>query len=76
MKDYRFLDFIRNVGKHITVNYMMAKENVKRRISGEVGEGLSFAEFSYQLVQANDFCIYIKILIASYKWVAATNGEI
>ncbi|MGB4665159.1 MAG: tyrosine--tRNA ligase, partial [Bacteroidales bacterium] len=55
MKDYRFLDFIRNVGKHITVNYMMAKENVKRRISGEVGEGLSFAEFSYQLVQANDF---------------------
>ena len=55
MKDYRFLDFIRDVGKHITVNYMMAKENVKRRINGEVGEGLSFAEFSYQLVQANDF---------------------
>lgn len=55
MKEYRFLDFIRDVGKHITVNYMMAKDSVKKRISGEGGVGLSFTEFSYQLLQAYDF---------------------
>jgi tyrosyl-tRNA synthetase len=55
MKDYTFLTFIRDIGKHITVNYMMAKDSVKKRISGEAGEGMSFTEFSYQLMQGYDF---------------------
>lgn len=55
MKDYSFLNFIRDVGKHITVNYMMAKDSVKKRIAGEGNSGLSFTEFSYQLLQAYDF---------------------
>ena len=55
MKDYSFLAFIRDVGKHITVNYMMAKDSVKKRIAGEGGNGLSFTEFSYQLLQAYDY---------------------
>lgn len=55
MKDFTFLDFIRDVGKHITVNYMMAKDSVKNRISSESSEGMSFTEFTYQLVQGYDF---------------------
>lgn len=56
MKNFTFLDFIRNVGKLITVNYMMSKDSVKRRISGENGaDGMSFTEFSYQLLQGYDF---------------------
>ncbi len=55
MKDFSFLDFIRDVGKHITVNYMMAKDSVKNRISSESNEGMSFTEFTYQLVQGYDF---------------------
>ncbi len=55
MKDFSFLDFIRDVGKHITVNYMMAKESVKKRLSSEAKEGMSFTEFTYQLVQGYDF---------------------
>ncbi len=55
MKDFSFLDFIRDVGKHITVNYMMSKDSVKKRITGDSREGLSFTEFSYQLVQGYDF---------------------
>lgn len=55
MKDYSFLSFIRDVGKHITVNYMMAKDSVKKRLSGESSEGMSFTEFSYQLLQGYDF---------------------
>lgn len=55
MKEFSFLDFIRDIGKHITVNYMMSKDSVKKRISGEAGMGLSFTEFTYQLVQATDF---------------------
>lgn len=55
MKEFSFLEFIRDVGKHITVNYMMAKDSVKKRISGEGSEGMSFTEFSYQLVQGYDF---------------------
>lgn len=54
MKELSFLDFIRDTGKLITVNYMMAKDSVKKRFSGE-GEGMSFTEFTYQLVQAYDF---------------------
>lgn len=55
MKNVSFLEFIRDVGKHLTVNYMMAKDSVKKRLSGENAQGLSFTEFSYQLVQGNDF---------------------
>jgi tyrosyl-tRNA synthetase len=55
MKEYSFLDFIRDIGKHITVNYMMAKDSVKKRIGEESKTGMSFTEFSYQLVQGTDF---------------------
>jgi len=55
MKDFSFLDFIRDIGKHITVNYMMSKESVKKRIGSESKTGMSFTEFSYQLVQGYDF---------------------
>ena len=55
MKDFSFLDFIRDVGKHVTVNYMMAKDSVKKRLSSEAKEGMSFTEFTYQLVQGYDF---------------------
>ena len=55
MKNFSFLDFIRDIGKHITVNYMMAKDSVKNRISSESSEGMSFTEFTYQLVQGYDF---------------------
>ncbi len=56
MKSFSFLEFIRDIGKHLTVNYMMAKDSVKKRISGDDGaDGMSFTEFSYQLVQGNDF---------------------
>ncbi len=55
MKEYSFLQFIREIGKHITVNYMMSKDSVKKRIGSESKEGMSFTEFSYQLVQGTDF---------------------
>lgn len=55
MKDFSFLDFIRDIGKHITVNYMMAKDSVKKRLGEEAKMGLSFTEFSYQLVQGADY---------------------
>ena len=55
MKDFSFLGFIRDIGKHITVNYMMAKDSVKKRLDGESREGMSFTEFSYQLLQGYDF---------------------
>ena len=55
MKDYSFLGFIRDIGKHITVNYMMAKDSVKKRVGTDSKSGMSFTEFSYQLVQGTDF---------------------
>ena len=56
MKTFSFLDFVRDIGKHLTVNYMMAKDSVKKRFSGEAGvEGMSFTEFTYQLLQGYDF---------------------
>lgn len=55
MKDFSFLDFAREVGKHITVNYMMAKDSVKSRLNGTANDGLSFTEFTYQLLQGYDF---------------------
>ena len=55
MKNFTFLDFAREIGKHITVNYMMAKDSVKKRLSGEARDGMSFTEFTYQLLQGYDF---------------------
>ncbi len=55
MKDYSFLQFIRDIGKHITVNYMMSKDSVKSRLGSDSTTGMSFTEFSYQLVQGYDF---------------------
>lgn len=55
MKDFSFINFARDVGKRITVNYMMAKDSVKKRLSGDEGEGMSFTEFTYQLIQGYDF---------------------
>jgi len=55
MKEFSFLDFIRDVGKHITVNYMMSKDSVKKRLTPDSGSGMSFTEFTYQLVQGYDF---------------------
>ena len=55
MKDFTFLDFAREVGKHITVNYMIAKESVQQRLNGTARDGLSFTEFTYQLLQGYDF---------------------
>jgi len=55
MKDFSFLNFIRDIGKHITVNYMMSKDSVKKRLDSDTGGGMSFTEFTYQLVQGTDF---------------------
>lgn len=55
MKEFSFLEFVRDIGKHITVNYMMAKDSVKKRLGSDSKSGLSFTEFTYQLVQGTDF---------------------
>ncbi|MBI9034261.1 MAG: tyrosine--tRNA ligase [Bacteroidales bacterium] len=55
MKEFSFLDFVRDIGKHLTVNYMMAKDSVKKRLSSEAKTGMSFTEFTYQLLQGYDF---------------------
>jgi len=60
MKGYSFLDFTRDIGKHITVNYMMSKDSVKKRLSQESREGMSFTEFTYQLLQGYDFLYLYK----------------
>jgi tyrosyl-tRNA synthetase len=57
MKEYSFLEFIRDIGKHITVNYMMAKDSVKKRVGSDSNTGMSFTEFTYQLVQGYDFLV-------------------
>ena len=80
MKEFSFLDFIRNVGKHITVNYMMAKDSVKTRLSGDSADGLSFTEFTYQLIQGYDFVhLYRKLdctlqMGGSDQWGNITTG--
>lgn len=80
MKDFSFLEFIRTIGKHITVNYMMAKDSVKSRISGDDSEGLSFTEFSYQLIQGYDFLHLFKThdctfqMGGSDQWGNITTG--
>jgi len=60
MKEFSFLEFIRDVGKHITVNYMMSKDSVKKRLGSESRDGMSFTEFTYQLVQGFDFLYLYK----------------
>jgi tyrosyl-tRNA synthetase len=60
MKDYSFLGFIRDIGKHITVNYMMAKDSVKKRLGADSNSGMSFTEFTYQLVQGYDFLVLFR----------------
>lgn len=80
MKEFTFLDFIRDVGKHITVNYMMAKDSVKKRLSSESAEGMSFTEFTYQLVQGYDFLHLFKAknctlqMGGSDQWGNITTG--
>ena len=80
MKNVSFLDFIRDVGKHITVNYMMAKDSVKNRLTGESADGMSFTEFTYQLVQGYDFLHLYKNLDCtlqmggSDQWGNITTG--
>lgn len=79
MKDFSLIDFARDVGKHITVNYMMAKDSVKKRVSGE-GDGMSFTEFTYQLFQGYDFVHLYKSLDCklqiggSDQWGNITTG--
>ena len=80
MKNVSFLDFIRDAGKHITVNYMMAKDSVKNRISAESSDGMSFTEFTYQLVQGYDFLHLFKAhdctiqMGGSDQWGNITTG--
>jgi len=62
MKEFSFLDFIRDIGKHITVNYMMAKDSVKKRLGSDSKSGMSFTEFTYQLVQGYDFQVLYRDL--------------
>ncbi len=80
MSRFSFLDFIRDVGKFITVNYMMAKDSVKKRISSDDAEGMSFTEFTYQLVQGYDFLHLYKTLQCTFQmggsdqWGNITTG--
>ncbi len=80
MKDFSFLEFARDVGKHITVNYMMAKDSVKKRLAAESKEGMSFTEFTYQLIQGYDFLHLYKNLDCSLQmggsdqWGNITTG--
>lgn len=80
MKDFSFIEFARDVGKRITVNYMMAKDSVKKRISGEGGAGMSFTEFTYQLIQGYDFYHLHKVhncklqMGGSDQWGNITTG--
>lgn len=81
MKDFSFLDFVRNVGKHITVNYMMSKDSVKSRLSSESNVGMSFTEFTYQLIQGYDYLHLYKNFGAklqfggSDQWGNITTGS-
>ncbi len=81
MKNYSFLEFVRDIGKHITVNYMMAKDSVQKRLTGEARDGLSFTEFSYQLLQGYDFLYLYKTkncklqMGGSDQWGNITTGS-
>jgi len=71
MKEFTFLDFIRDIGKHITVNYMMAKDSVKKRLGSDSKSGMSFTEFTYQLVQGYDF----QVLFREHKCKLQMGGS-
>ena len=71
MKEFTFLDFIRDIGKHITVNYMMAKDSVKKRLGADSKSGMSFTEFTYQLVQGYDF----QVLYREHKCKLQMGGS-
>ena len=81
MKNYSFLEFVRDIGKRITVNYMMAKDSVQKRLNGEARDGLSFTEFSYQLLQGYDFLYLYKTkncklqMGGSDQWGNITTGS-
>ena len=81
MKNYSFLEFVKDIGKHITVNYMMAKDSVQKRLNGEARDGLSFTEFSYQLLQGYDFLYLYKTkncklqMGGSDQWGNITTGS-
>ena len=74
MKNFTFLDFAREIGKHITVNYMMAKDSVKKRLSGEARDGMSFTEFTYQLLQGYDFLYLYEHKGCTLQMVEQTSG--
>jgi tyrosyl-tRNA synthetase len=80
MKNFSFLDFVRDIGKHLTVNYMMSKDSVKKRLTGQAGTGMSFTEFSYQLLQGFDFLHLFKTygcklqMGGSDQWGNITTG--
>ena len=76
MKDFTFLDFVREVGKHITVNYMMAKDSVKRRLNGEARDGLSLPSSLISCFKATIFFICMRQKAVSSKWAVPINGEI
>ena len=75
MKDYSLIDFSREVGKHITVNYMMAKDSVKKRLGSESQVGMSFTEFTYQLLQGYDFLHLYKNHNCTLQMGVVINGE-
>ncbi len=74
MKDYSLIDFSREIGKHITVNYMMSKDSVKKRLGSESQVGMSFTEFTYQLLQGYDFLHLYKNFNCTLQMGGATNG--
>ena len=77
MKNVTFLDFAKNIGKHLTVNYMMAKDSVKKRFSGEDGaDGMSFTEFTYQLLQGYDYLHLYQTSGVKLLWEVLINGGI
>ena len=75
MSSFSLIDFARDIGKHLTVNYMMSKDSVKKRLGSDAKEGMSFTEFSYQLIQGYDFSISMSITTACYKWGAGLMGK-
>ena len=75
MKGYSLIDFSRDIGKHITVNYMMSKDSVKKRLGSESQVGMSFTEFTYQLLQGYDFLHLYKNLDCTLQMEEVINGE-
>lgn len=75
MKEFSFLEFIRDIGKHLTVNYMMSKDSVKKRLGEDAKVGMSFTEFSYQLVQGTDFLHLYQAKNCKLQMGDRTSGE-